>query len=104
LKRFLRLRCFEEHLELHRLDCVSSHGDLTNYEYAREQFLSMQPDEIRPKPLVTGHDLIAAGYKPGPRFKQILSAVEDGQLEGRFRDKEAALKFVEREFPEQAGR
>ena len=60
---------------------------------------SLPADEIRPKPLVTGHDLIAAGYTPGPRFKEILTAVEDGQLEGRFNNKDAAMEFVEREFP-----
>jgi poly(A) polymerase len=102
LKRFFRLRCFEEHLELHRLDCLSSHADLSNYEYSREQFQSLPADEIQPKPLVTGHDLIAAGYTPGPRFKDILTAVEDGQLEGRFNNKDAAMEFVQREFP--AGR
>jgi poly(A) polymerase len=103
LKRFLRLRSFAEHLELHRLDCLSSHADLTNYNYAREKFLSMPADEIRPQPLLTGDDLIAAGYKPGPRFKQILAAVEDGQLEGRLSDKQAAMQFVEREFPAETG-
>jgi tRNA nucleotidyltransferase domain 2 putative len=54
---------------------------------------------MRPAPLVTGDDLIAAGYVPGPRFKEILSAVEDGQLEGRLQSSEEALQFVAREFP-----
>ncbi len=99
LKRFLRLPRFTEHLELHRLDCLASHGDLGNYEYASDKLRSLPAEEIRPRPLVNGNDLIAAGYRPGPRFKQILAAVEDAQLEGRFRDKEAALQFVTREFP-----
>ncbi len=99
LKRFLRLPAFDEHLELHRLDCLSSHGLLDAYDYAREQLLSMPPESIRPAPLITGRDLIEAGYEPGPRFKQILSAVEDAQLEGRLASRESAIGYVLREFP-----
>ena len=83
LKKFLRLPGFNEHLELHRIDCLSSHGQLASYDYAREKLLSLPPEAIRPKPLITGRDLIEAGYVPGPRFKEILGAVEDAQLEGR---------------------
>ena len=99
LKKFLRLPRFEEHLELHKVDCLSSHGDLTSYHFAREKLATIPPEEIRPAPLITGDDLISAGYEPGPRFKQILSAVEDAQLEGRVQSKEEALEFVRREFP-----
>jgi poly(A) polymerase len=99
LKKFLRLPAFDEHLELHRIDCLSSHGQLDSYEYSREQLRSLPPEAIRPTPLITGRDLIEAGYKPGPRFKEILSAVEDAQLEGRLASREAAMEFVRREFP-----
>jgi poly(A) polymerase len=99
LKKFLRLRAFEEHLELHRIDCLSSHGQLDAYEYTREQLRSMPPEAIRPKPLITGRDLIAAGYEPGPRFKEILTAIEDAQLEGRLTSPKAAMEYVRREFP-----
>jgi poly(A) polymerase len=99
LKKFLRLPDFEEHLELHRLDSLSSHGQLDAYEYAQEQLHSMPPDAIRPTPLITGRDLIEAGYNPGPRFTEILGAVEDAQLEGRLTSREAAMEFVRREFP-----
>lgn len=99
LKRFLRLPAFEEHMELHRIDCLSSHGHLEAYDYARDQLESMSVEAIRPKALLTGRDLIAAGYKPGPRFKEILSAVEDGQLEGRLTSHDDALEFVQKEFP-----
>jgi poly(A) polymerase len=99
LKKFMRLPHFEEHLELHRLDCQSSHGDLTSYNFTREKLASTPPEIMRPRPLVTGNDLIAAGYKPGPRFKEILTAVEDSQLEGRLPDKEAAMHFVRECFP-----
>ena len=99
LKKFLRLPAFDEHLELHRIDCLSSHGNLDSYEYSREQLRSLPPEAIRPTPLITGRDLIEAGYEPGPRFKEILTAVEDAQLEGRLASREAAMEFVRREFP-----
>ena len=99
LKRFLRLPRFEEHLELHRIDCEASHGDLTSYHFTRDRLKTITAENIRPTPLVTGRDLIAAGYIPGPRFKQILSSVEDSQLEGRLVNKEQAMEFVSRNFP-----
>ncbi|MFI5114656.1 MAG: CCA tRNA nucleotidyltransferase [Terriglobales bacterium] len=99
LKKFLRLPGFNEHLELHRIDCLSSHGQLESFEYARGQLQSLPPEAIRPRPLITGRDLIEAGYEPGPRFKEILGAVEDAQLEGRLESRAAAMEFVRREFP-----
>jgi poly(A) polymerase len=99
LKKFLRLPAFEQHLELHRIDCLSSHGQLDAYEYTQEQLRSLPPEAIRPAPLITGRDLIEAGYEPGPRFKQVLTAVEDAQLEGRLTSREAAMGYVRREFP-----
>ncbi len=99
LKKFLRLPAFDEHLELHRIDCLSSHGQLDSYEYSREQLRSMPPEAIRPTPLITGRDLIEAGYEPGPRFKEVLAAVEDAQLEGRLTSREAAMEYVRCEFP-----
>jgi len=99
LKKFLRLPAFDEHLELHRIDCLSSHGQLDSYEYSREQLRSLPPEAIRPTPLITGRDLIEAGYEPGPRFKEVLAAVEDAQLEGRLTSREAAMEFVLRDFP-----
>jgi poly(A) polymerase len=98
LKKFLRLPRFEEHLELHRLDCQASHGDLTTYNFTREQMVSIPPENIRPTPLLSGDDLIALGLEPGPRFKQILSAVEDAQLEGRLQSKDEAMRFVRAEL------
>jgi poly(A) polymerase len=98
-KRFIRMPRFNEHLELHRLDCQSSHGDLTTYNFTREKMASLPPAAIRPAPLITGDDLISAGYKPGPRFKEILSAVEDAQLEGRLHNPQEAMELVRQEFP-----
>lgn len=100
LKKFLRLPAFGEHVELHRIDCLSSHGQLDSYEYACGKMRALPPEAIRPTPLITGRDLIEAGYEPGPRFKEMLSAVEDAQLEGRIATHEAALEYVRREFPE----
>jgi poly(A) polymerase len=99
LKKFLRLPAFDEHLELHRIDCLSSHGQLDSYEYSREQLQSLPPEAIRPVPLITGRDLIDAGYESGPRFKEVLAAVEDAQLEGRLASREAAMEYVLRDFP-----
>jgi poly(A) polymerase len=99
LKRFFRLPRFEEHMELHRMDCTASHGKLDLYDFTRHKLEETPPQEIRPAPLLTGNDLIAAGYEPGPRFKEILEAVEDAQLEGRLQSREQALEFVGREFP-----
>jgi poly(A) polymerase len=100
LKKFLRMPKFDEHLDLHRMDCQSSHGDLSSYRFTKEQLASIPPEKMRPAPLVTGNDLIAAGYVPGPLFKEILSAVEDGQLEGRLQSKKEAMQLVRREFPQ----
>lgn len=102
-KRFVRLPMFEEHLELHRIDCLSSHGLLDLYHYTRDKMASMPAEEVRPKPLITGNDLIAAGYVPSPQFKEILTAVEDAQLDGTLGDSEAAMEFVRRMYPELTG-
>jgi poly(A) polymerase len=99
LKKFLRLPKIEEHIEQHRLDCVASHGDLSLYDFAREKLAAIAPEAMRPPPLVTGADLIAHGYEPGPQFKKILAALEDEQLEGRLESKEQALIWAQREFP-----
>ncbi len=99
LKKFLRMPHFDEHLALHRADCLASHGNLSTHEFAREKLAAIPPEKMRPSPLVTGDDLIAAGYVPGPRFKEILNAIEDAQLEGRLSSRDAALAFVRSEFP-----
>ncbi len=94
LKRFLRLESFEEHLELHRLDCLSSHRNLANYELVRRALTTMPQEQLRPPRLITGHDLMAEGFPPGPVFGEILRAVEEAQLEGDLETREQALGFV----------
>jgi len=98
LKRMLRLPGFDEHLELHRLDCSSSHGHLDNYEFAKTKFEQSGPEELRPPRLVTGDDLIAAGYVPGPDFSRMLEVAEDAQLEARIQSKEEGLELVRSTF------
>jgi tRNA nucleotidyltransferase/poly(A) polymerase len=98
LKRMLRLAEFEEHLELHRLDCTSSHGNLDNYQFAKAKFEQLAPEELRPPRLVTGDDLIAAGYTPGPDFSRMLELAEDAQLEARIQSKEDGLELVRSTF------
>lgn len=91
LKRFLRLPRFEEHLELHRLDCLSSHRNLENYEFVQRFLAETPPAEVRPARLISGDDLIGLGLKPGPDFKEILRNIEDAQLDGRIRTRDEAL-------------
>lgn len=94
LKRFVRLPRFEEHLELHRLDSLSSHGKLDNHELVTRFIQETPPEEVRPARLVTGDDLIALGLKPGPRFKAILYNVEEAQLNGTVQNREEALQLA----------
>jgi poly(A) polymerase len=98
-KRFVRLEDFDEHLALHRLDCLASHGKLDLLDYTRERLASIPAGAVRPAALINGHDLIAAGYAPGPRFAEILAAVEDAQLEGTIATRDEALGFAESNFP-----
>jgi putative nucleotidyltransferase with HDIG domain len=99
LKKFLRMTSFDEHLALHRADSLASHRNLSTYDLIREKLDSIPPETMRPSPLVNGDDLIAAGYIPGPKFKEILGTVEDAQLDGRLSSRDAALEFIRTEFP-----
>jgi poly(A) polymerase len=98
LKRMLRMDRFEEHLELHRLDCTSSHGHLENYEFVKSKFEESPPDVLRPPRLLSGDDLKEAGYRPSPAFARMLEAVEDAQLESKIHTKKEALELVQSTF------
>jgi poly(A) polymerase len=98
LKRFFRLQNFEEHLRLHRMDCLAAHANLDIYNFVRERYQAMPAEQVRPRPLLTGSDLIAAGYAPGPMFKAMLQAVEDAQLEGLITTPEEALELVRQQL------
>jgi len=98
LKRFLRLDHFEEHLELHRLDCLGSHGKLDTYEFVKAKLDELPPEKLKPPPLLTGDDLIRLGYHPGPSFRRILDAVETAQLESAIHTADDAIAFVQSRF------
>lgn len=98
LKRFLRMPCFEEHLELHRLDVMSSNRRLESYDFVREKLGALGAEHLKPPRLVKGSDLIAAGFHPGPQFTEILRVVEDAQLEGRIQTPAEAMELVMRTF------
>lgn len=98
LVRFLREPYFPDALELHRLDCEASHRKLDNYRFCKERLESLAPEKVRPPRLLTGHDLIEMGYAPGPRFSEILTALEDAQLEGAIKTHDEAVEFVNRRF------
>ena len=98
LKRFVRLPRFDEHMELHRLDCLSSHRHMDSYEFVQRFLDQTPPEQVRPERLLTGDDLLAMGFLPGPEFARILSSIEDAQLEGRLRSREEAREYVVRTF------
>ena len=98
LKRFVRLPHFDEHLALHRVDCLSSHGNLDSYELVRRFIAETPPEQVRPERLITGDDLQAMGFRPGPVFSQILGSLEDAQLEGEVKTREEAAQFVLKQF------
>ncbi len=100
LRRFLSDENFPLHLELHRVDCQSASGMLENYHFAKEKLVELENEggtEL-PPPLITGKDLIEMGYKPGSRFKKILTKVQDMQLAGTMKTKEEALKWAKENF------
>jgi poly(A) polymerase len=99
LKRFFRLERFEEHLALHKMDCLAASGNLDHWDFVRERFSSMPETVVRPQPLITGRELIASGYPPGARFREMLRTAEDAQLEGTVKTAEEALALVRQRFP-----
>ena len=99
LKRFFRLENFAEHLALHRMDCMAGGGNLDHWEFVRDRYESMPEETVRPRPLVTGRELIAAGYAPGAGFRTMLRAIEDAQLEGTISTPDEALELVSERFP-----
>ncbi len=94
LKRFLRLPRFDEHLELHRLDCLASNGYTDSYDFVQAKLAEFDLEELRPPRLIRGRDLIKAGYKPGPSFSKALEAVETAQLEGQIHSPAEAVALA----------
>lgn len=94
LKRFVRLTRFEEHLELHRLDCLASHGSLESYDFVQHFLAETPPEIVRPQRLLTGEDLKDLGYVPGPVFRKMLQVIEDAQLDGNIQNREEAIRLL----------
>jgi poly(A) polymerase len=97
LKRFMARPGFDDELELHRVDCVSSHGMVDNYEFVKRKREEFAAEPLIPPPLITGEDLKKFGLKPGPKFKEILDAIATRQLEGTLRTRDEALEWVKSE-------
>ncbi len=104
LRRFLAKPNFRDHLELHRVDCLSSHRDLDGYRYCLDRLEELNHQPVPPLPLMRGRDLIEMGYEPGPLFGQILRTIEDLQLEGTVKTREEAVEHVRKLFPVSAGK
>lgn len=94
LKRMMARPTFEEELELHRVDCLASHGMLDNHAMliAKREEFGREP--LIPEPLISGHDLIALGMKPGPEFAEMLMSVQTRQMEGTLNTRDEALAWI----------
>jgi poly(A) polymerase len=99
LKRFLARPTIEDELLLHRVDCAGSNGDLSNYNFLRAKLAEFSNEPLIPPPLITGKELIALGYQPGPQFKEVLEHVQTRQLEGTLNSADEALIWVQEQFP-----
>jgi poly(A) polymerase len=98
LKRFMTIPYFEEHMLLHRVDCLSSHGGLEAIEFIEEKLRNFKPEEIRPSRIISGKDLIEMGLVPGELFKTIIENVKERQLEGTILDRDSALEYVKKTY------
>jgi len=98
LKRFIRVPRFDEHMELHRLDCLSSHRRLESYQFVQHFLDETPPEQVRPERVLTGDDLLAMGFQPGPEFARILRGIGDAQLEGQLKTKEEAKEYAAKHF------
>jgi poly(A) polymerase len=98
LKRLLARPTIEDELQLHRADCLGSRGDLSNYRFVLRKRLQLSHEEIKPRPMITGKDLIELGYAPGPMFGRILDELLEAQLEGKVKNREEARRWVKEQF------
>lgn len=96
LKQFVSRPTFTDELEMHRIDCLSSHGMLDNFHFLKEKLKEFEKVDLRPKPFVNGHDLLALGMKPGPSIKKLLEELYEHQLEGGVQNREEALEFAKK--------
>lgn len=98
-KRFMRTPGFEELIALARLDCLASHRDTRTVDAIAAEFAALTPEEMRPTPLLTGNDLMAMGFTPGPLLGQIVRRLEDAQLDGAIASADEAREFVRMHWP-----
>lgn len=94
LKQFMSRDHFDTELELHRIDCLSSHGKLDNYEFLKKKKIEFAEENLRPKPLLDGNDLIQLGLLPGPLMKVLLNESYDKQMDGEIKARDEALNFA----------
>ena len=95
LRRMVMAPTFATEMELHRVDCLGSHGHLDNYEFVRRYAESLEHEPVKPEPLLRGGDILATGVVPGPEVKRLLQEGYDLQLEGQLSTREAALNWLE---------
>jgi len=98
LKKMLQRETFLDELEMHRADCLASHGSLEIYDFLKQKLESLSKEEIKPPPLIKGGDLIELGLRPGRLFGEILRAVEEMQLEGMLKSREDAIEWVKKNY------
>ena len=101
LKRLFSHKDYPLLAELHRADRLGSDMDLKPYHLAARIYKKLSKEELKPKPLINGYDLIKLGFKPGPIFSKILKHVEEAQLEQEVTNKDEALKLVQKNFKPQ---
>jgi poly(A) polymerase len=89
---------FDLHLELHRIDCLASHGNLEAYEFCKRKLEEIRKYPPPPTRIINGHDLIGMGFRPGKEFTQIFRAIEDAILEGTVTNRDEALEFVQKQY------
>jgi poly(A) polymerase len=98
LKRFLRQPRFDDHLALHRIHVAAAGESDEAARLVDRRLTEWSEEDLQPRPLISGTDLITLGLAPGPSFRTILDAVEDAQLEGRLSDRDEAFRFVRERF------
>jgi poly(A) polymerase len=98
LKRFLGEEGIDELLELTRIDALSANGDLQYYQFCKQKLTELKKEEIHPKPLLRGKDLIAMGFSPGPIFHEILRQLEEAQLGGELSSRAEAIEWVNKHY------
>jgi putative nucleotidyltransferase with HDIG domain len=98
LKRFMSRDTFDQEMELHRVDCASSNGFTENYDFVKAKREEFANEPLIPEQLLSGRELLEMGFSAGPKFKEILTAVQNEQLEGRLKDSESAIAWVRENY------